>query len=100
MEKFLLKAILLIKYLNNNINWREEVWRELQNYENDNNFGWAQERLAQTSKEGLLSRGLYRLPRLQEIVLPAATANIMLLHATQKQEQNKKHSRGIAIYLV
>ncbi len=39
MEEFLLKAILLIKYLNN-INWREEVWRELQNYENDNNFRW------------------------------------------------------------
>ncbi len=43
--------------------------------------------------------GLYCLPRLQEMVVPVATANIMSPHDVPKQEQKQKHYLGIAIYL-
>jgi len=39
--------------------------------------------------------GLYLLPGLWELVVPVATANIMVPHSVPKQ----KHSKGIAIYL-
>ncbi len=38
----------------------------------------------QTSKKDILSIGLYCLPRLQEIVAPVATVNIMPLHVVLK----------------
>jgi hypothetical protein len=47
-----------------------------------------------------LNTGPYFLPRLQGIVVPAATADIMVTHAVPKQKSKQKHSLGIAIYLV
>jgi hypothetical protein len=37
---------------------------------------------------------LYYLPRLQVIVVPVATANIMAIHAAPKQNQNKNIPMG------
>ncbi len=39
------------------------------------------------------------LPRLQEMVVSVATANIMAPNAVPEQKQNKTHSHGIAAYL-
>jgi hypothetical protein len=39
----------------------------------------------QTSKKDRLSTAPYRLPRLQEIVVPVAIANIMIQHAERNQ---------------
>ncbi len=52
--------------------------------------------IPQTSKKDILSTCMYCLclPRLQEIVAPMATANIMLLHAVPNQKHNKRMERN------
>jgi hypothetical protein len=52
------------------------------------------------TKKDRLNTGRYHLLWLQEIVVSVATANMMLLHVVPMQNQNKKHSHVIAIYLV
>jgi len=41
-----------------------------------------------TSKKDRLSTILHSLPRLQEIVVPVATANMMALHVVPKQKSS------------
>jgi hypothetical protein len=45
-----------------------------------------------TSNKDRLSTGLYCQPKLQEIVVPVATANIMAPHAVPNQNQNQNIS--------
>jgi hypothetical protein len=44
--------------------------------------------------------GLYHLPKLQEMVVPAAIAYAMALNVVPKQKSKQKPSLCIAIYLV
>ncbi len=53
-----------------------------------------------SAKKDRLNTGLYRLPKLQEIVVPVATAKIMAPHVVSNQKSKQKHSHDIAIYLV
>jgi hypothetical protein len=55
--------------------------------------------IAQTSKKDTLSTGPYRLSRLQEIVAPVSTANIMAPYNVPEQKTKQKHSHSIAIAL-
>ncbi len=43
------------------------------------------------------SIGPYHLPRLQEIVVPVASANIMVPHSLPELKQKQKHYHGIPI---
>jgi hypothetical protein len=44
---------------------------------------------------------VYLLPvRLQEILVPLATANIMALHVVPNQKSKQKHSLVLAIYIL
>jgi hypothetical protein len=63
-------------------------------------FGLVFLNVSYTSKKDILSTGSYHLPRLQEIVVPVVTANIMAPHAVPKQKLKQNHSLGIAIYFV
>ncbi len=53
----------------------------------------------ETSSKDWLSTGPYQLPRIQRIVVPVATAKVMMSPAAPKQKTKQKLSHVIAIYV-